>query len=121
MDTFELIEFCFNHHILEREIREHHFNLKLATLASTKNYLQLNKITQNTLNTLLLEYSQLKGEEADQTINSIIENYLGRNSLRPNDYFSQPGLEPLLGIWEKYHHTLNLFLNTQEKAKQMSS
>jgi hypothetical protein len=59
-------------------------------LASTKNYLQLNKISHNTLNRLLLEYSDLKGEEADQTVNSIIENYLGRNDIRPNDYFTQP-------------------------------
>jgi len=87
-------------------------------LASTKNYLQLNKLSQNTLNNLLLEYSELKGEQADSTINSIIENYLGRNDLRPNDYFIQPNLEPLLIIWEKFHHSISYLITAQEKVRQ---
>lgn len=54
MDKFELIEFCFKHGMLEKEIRERHYNSKLSVFASTKNYLQLNKISQSTLNSMLI-------------------------------------------------------------------
>ena len=57
-------------------------------LSSSKNYLQLNKITSETLNPLLLGYMELKGSEADETVNSVLENYFGRNDIRANDYFN---------------------------------
>jgi hypothetical protein len=45
-----------------------------------------------------------------------MENYIGRNDLRANDYFIQPGLEPLLAIWEKFHHSISYLINAQEKV-----
>lgn len=61
MNSFDLIEFCFSKHILEEEMKNHHFGLKLSLLATTKNYLQLNKLSQGTLNTLLLGYREMIG------------------------------------------------------------
>lgn len=118
LDSFELIEFCFNKNILEEEVKKHHFELKLSLLASTKNYLQLNKLSPKTLNTLLLDFSEIHGDKADQTINTIMENYLGRTEIRANDYFMQPGMEPLLHIWEKYHHSITYMIAAQDKIRQ---
>ena len=47
-----------------------------------------------------------------------MENYIGRNDLRPNEYFIQPGLEPLLTICEKFHHSISYLINAQEKVRQ---
>lgn len=30
----------------------------------------------------------------------------------------QPGLEPLLAIWEKFHHSITYLISAQEKVKQ---
>lgn len=95
-------------------MKEHHYSSNLSVLSSSKNYLQLSKISQGTLNKLLLGFIEVNDPTlADPIINSILENYLGRNELRPNDFFVKPELEPLQMIWEKYHHSINYLINTQ--------
>ena len=59
-------------------------------LSSSKNYLQLSKITQETLNGLLLGFIENNERDiTDPIINSILENYFGRNDIRANDYFTK--------------------------------
>ena len=70
----------------------------MKLLENNKNYLQLNKISIDTLNTILIEYEDLFGEESHQTINNVLENFLNRNNLSASIYFT-PEIEVLKKIW----------------------
>lgn len=69
------------------EIKNFHFDTKLKILESSKNYLQLNKLSEATLSSLLLDFHALKVEKGDQIINHIMENYFNRKNIRPGVYF----------------------------------
>jgi hypothetical protein len=94
--------------VLKQYVCLYHFENGLKALESTKNYLQLGKLSEDSLNYLLAEYLRMQGETAEPVINHILENYFNRKSLRPADYFLPPALAPLRAIWEKYHHKLTL-------------
>lgn len=54
MDELELLEFCFKNNILKEEIKGYHFKKKLSTLSHSRNYLKLNKLSDATINSLLV-------------------------------------------------------------------
>lgn len=72
MDSLELLELCFKNNVLVEEMKEHHFSMNLEMLSCSKNYLKLNKVTEGTLNPLLLSFVALKGTDADPIVNSIL-------------------------------------------------
>lgn len=51
-----MLEFAFQNGILVKEFKTHHFCNDLRLLEDNRNYLQLNKITTDTMNTILVEY-----------------------------------------------------------------
>lgn len=92
-----------------------HFDTKLKILESSKNYLQLNKLSETTLASLLLDFHNLKVEKGDQIINHIMENYFNRKNIRPAIFFANEQYDELRKIWETYHHkitTMNIELTT---------
>lgn len=81
MDELELLEFCYKNNLLKEEIKAYHYKKKLSTLSHSRNYLKLDKLSDTTVNSLLIEYLAQNKEEEDcfQIINSVLENYFGRN------------------------------------------
>jgi hypothetical protein len=67
-----MLEFCLQNDILAQELKNYHFDTKLKILENCKNYLQLNKLSETTLASLLLDFHALKVEKGDQTINHIM-------------------------------------------------
>lgn len=45
LNSIELLEFCINNNILVQEMKNFHFDTRLKILESSKNYLQLNKLS----------------------------------------------------------------------------
>lgn len=58
MENLEILEFCIKNGLIVREIKKIHIDHNLRALESNKNFLQLNKISLQTLIPLLLEYYQ---------------------------------------------------------------
>lgn len=81
-----MIEFCLKNNLIKEYICEVHFSTKLKTLESSKNYLQLGKLSKEHLNYLLLRYLARGEPDAPKTINTILENYINRKSYRPAEY-----------------------------------
>ena len=80
----------------------------LDVLTNSKNYLKLNKIEKDSLNVILVRYLELVGERGEETVNHILENYFCRNGIAANQYFQSYPIFPLVKIWEKHHHSLNI-------------
>lgn len=77
----------------------------LKVLETTKNYLQLGKLSDESLNYILLEY--IKRDYAKPAVvNTILENYFNRKSHSPLQYLQSPNLAPLKKVWEQHHHKL---------------
>lgn len=101
----EWIETCLKCGLLREWIVEWLSSQHLKILESTKNYLQLGKLNDESLNFLLMSY--LKKEQAKTTVvNTILENYFNRKGYSPIGYFQKPDLIPLKEVWEKHHHRL---------------
>lgn len=72
-----------------------YYSNHLKALESSKNYLQLGKLSAGNLNYLLLNYLSKEPNKARKTVNTILENYFNRKSIRPADYLDQQELAPL--------------------------
>jgi hypothetical protein len=83
------LEFCIQNDVLKEGFKNYHFDSKLKILESSKNYLQLNKLSQITLANLLLDFHVLKVDKGDQIISHIMENYFNRKNIRPALFFNQ--------------------------------
>ena len=88
--------FCLDNDFLKQEIRDYHLENDLKVLTNSKNYLRLNKIKPEALNSLLIEYLERVGNKGDEIVNHILENYFYRNKLTAVDYFQDPLLFPLI-------------------------
>jgi hypothetical protein len=108
LNQVEMVEFCVRTGVLREEVMELHFAGRLKVLESSKNYLQLGKLSDGTLNRLLLEFAAREGEGGEGVVNHILENYFNRKSYRPVDYFNDASLAPLRAIWEKFHHKVSV-------------
>lgn len=86
LNSIEMLEVCLRNNIVKEYICHLHFQNSLRTLESSKNYLQLGKLSPESLNYLLLNYLNKEGLAAAKTINTILENYFNRKSIRPADY-----------------------------------
>lgn len=105
--SIQMLEFCLKNSIIKDFICQIHLQNKLQELQSSKNYLQLGKLSKDHLNQLLLSYLALEGSKAAKTINTILENYINRKSYRPADYLQEEKLQPLKTIWEDFHHKIS--------------
>lgn len=101
--SIELTDFCLEKGVCRAEALQFHLEGGLKVFESSKNYLQLGKISDESLNTLLLAFLDTRGEPAHNVVNHILENYFNRKSYRPTDYFSRYPIAALESVWEKYH------------------
>lgn len=103
------------------EIKNYHFETNLKCLEDNRKFLQLNKISLETLVPILLEYHRKMGENGNTTINNILENYFNRNNIRPADFFEEYDFEFLQVIWEQFHHSLQITEKRVNKFKSSQS
>ena len=87
--SIELTDFCLDHRVCQAEALQFHLEGGLKVLESSKNYLQLGKISDESLNTLLMAFIDTHSEREHNVINHILENYFNRKSYRPSDYFDR--------------------------------
>ena len=80
-------------------LKQYHFQNNLRALEDNRNFLQLSKISLDTLIPLLVEYHAFANDKANATINNIMENYFNRNNIRATDFFKEYEVEPLMIIW----------------------
>lgn len=72
LNSIDMIEFCLKNNVLKEYICDVHYRSNLRTLETSKNYLQLSKLSKDHLNHLLLNYLTLEGPQAAKTINTIL-------------------------------------------------
>ena len=99
LNSIDVLAFCLKNNFQRKQLSDHHVKDNLQVLSSSKNYLKLNKISPEVLNALLLLYFNKRGEQSDETINLILENYFCRNGITAGEYLHCEELAPLIGIW----------------------
>ena len=105
MGILEWVDVCIRIGILKEWIVDWLTQQKLKPLESTKNYLQLSKLSDFSLNYILLEFIG-KEKNSDLVVNVIMENYFNRKGYSPHEYLQKAELAPLNKIWESFHYRL---------------
>jgi hypothetical protein len=96
--------------LLVFEIKKIHIENGLRALDSNRNFLLLNKISVETLVSLLIDYYHYeRSEEGAKVINNILQNYFNRNNILAVEFFErEENVGVLLRIWENFHHMLRI-------------
>ena len=82
----EWIDVFIRHGLLREWLIDWLGKQQLRLLESTKNYLQLGKMTDFTINYILLRILE-KQPELASSVNTVLENYFNRKGHSPNIYF----------------------------------
>jgi hypothetical protein len=101
--ALEWIDVFLRHGLLREWLVEWLGVQKLRILESTKNYLQLGKMSDESLNFILLDFLK-RHPEHSPVANTVLENYLNRKGHSPNNYLQPPHLAPLKALWDHHHY-----------------
>ena len=83
------MELSFREKLCWEEVVSIHMEGRLRMLESSKSYLQLGRVSNESFNCLLLAFIKSNGND-NKVVNSVMENYFNRNNIKPLTYLQAP-------------------------------